>query len=272
MTTAVALQTVLAFPRASPPPCLHARIVLSLPMRLAFHRHTWVAHFGHNLLHNLAPILETFHERSLTHLLSERRATFVALDLAPTGPAELPQNLLGMLFRRVISASELPTDEVHCFEHALLGPAHRHMLNMKVWATPSRAHRQLYASMAALLARAFCRGSQRPLCGDAPDGARNRRRSGQQRRRLARAPVPFQCGPAPSDERTSAVPGENSTSLHHSQIVNFESIFTPVTTADHLVAIALEIDRVTADVRSIECVNWPSVSHVINEDVVVPTA
>lgn len=154
------------------------RAVRHSGVALLMYRHTWVGHFGHNLLHNLACVIETFHERGLTHLLHERAATFVALDLAPTGGRELPAHLLGGLFKRVVSASELPASEEHVFEHALLGQSHRHMLHMSVYATPSLAHRRLYTTMSGVLERFFCR-HERATCRAAPKEARAQQQCSQ---------------------------------------------------------------------------------------------
>ena len=139
------------------------RVVHHAGVALFMYRHTWVGHFGHNLLHNLACIIETFDEWRMLHLLPKRTATYVALDLGAHGSEELPMKMLSMLFHRVLSASQLPTDEEHVFEHALLGQAHRHMLHMSVYATPSLAQRRLYRSMGALLELSFCRGA-RAIC------------------------------------------------------------------------------------------------------------
>ena len=125
---------------------------------LLMYRHTWVGHFGHNLMHNVAAIVETFAERGLLHLLRERSATFVALDLAPAGAAELPAHMLSMLFGTVLSASALPVAERHCFARAILGQAHRHMLHMNVYGSAPLAQRRFYSrAMRPVLEHAFCR-------------------------------------------------------------------------------------------------------------------
>jgi hypothetical protein len=138
---------------------------------LLMYRHTWVSHFGHNLLHNFASITETFYERGLLHLLDGSRASFVALDMAATGGKELPPNLLNTFFRQVISASELPLGEEHCFERALLGQAHRHMLHMSVFATPPRTQRKVYRAMGRLLERHFCGSARAPCVAPPPMAA-----------------------------------------------------------------------------------------------------
>ena len=145
---------------ASPRP---QRVIRHGGVSLMMHRHTWVGHFGHNILHNLVTIVDTFDENGLLHLLHRRAASFVALDFAATGDRELPSSLLNLFFGDVMSVSSFLPGEVHCFDRALLGHAHRNMLHMTVYSTPSTSQQSFYARFRRVLEHGFCRGDAK-LC------------------------------------------------------------------------------------------------------------
>ena len=71
---------------------------------------------------------------------------------------------------------------------------------------------------------------------------------------------------------SGALPCVDSAPLHHSEVVDFKGVLSSIATTDHRVPISLEVNRVSANVRSINRMNWASVAHVVDKEIVVPAA